>query len=420
MIKVNNDSVNTILDSGKRIIDKYRIIHEERFNSGLLYNVFSEIGVSNMELQHSAFIASLLNPKGNHGASDKFLKGFLSILRNLNSEQVFCKNTDELDYQNAQIKIEKDIGLKTNNTGGRIDIFIELQSISNSSIKYAIAIENKIYAEDQASQLFRYKNFLDEHYKNRNLLLYLTLNGRAPSEKSKNGLQDSDFLCISYREFINDWLSLCLKESANLPLIRETLVQYINLIKKLTFQEMPKMEENDLINLLLEKDNLFIAEQIQGVIPKAKEDFFAKHLNNWIKDIAKDYNLEYRNILDNGYYRNYGPFCILHSDTAPYLKNFDIKIGFQRNNYENMYIQAELKPENRNDNNLIQITKEKEGKDIIWKDVKDYCYGFFFNDKLKKWNSEIISESILDGGKAFKEELKAKLENIIFNLKKTN
>lgn len=41
---------------------------------------------------------------------------------------------------------------------------------------------------------------------------------------------------ISYEHHIINWLENCIKEVALLPTIRETIFQYLNLIKKLTLQ----------------------------------------------------------------------------------------------------------------------------------------------------------------------------------------
>ena len=41
------------------------------------YNIFEAIGMVSQEPRHSAFLAFLLNPAGNHGLGDWFLKSFL-------------------------------------------------------------------------------------------------------------------------------------------------------------------------------------------------------------------------------------------------------------------------------------------------------------------------------------------------------
>ena len=42
------------------------------------FNLFDVLGVEHKELQHSALLAWLLNPRGSHGLRDYFLRKFLS------------------------------------------------------------------------------------------------------------------------------------------------------------------------------------------------------------------------------------------------------------------------------------------------------------------------------------------------------
>ena len=50
----------------------------ERIKQGDFFNVFNTIGLRTEEVRlHSAFIAELLNPNGNHGLGEKFLKIFI-------------------------------------------------------------------------------------------------------------------------------------------------------------------------------------------------------------------------------------------------------------------------------------------------------------------------------------------------------
>ena len=409
----NVDSVNELLLNAKSIIDKYQASQDERLSAGLLYNVFSEIGVSGWELQHSAFIASLLDPKGMHGVSEKFLKAFLEVFPKQNEKNETSVKTMDIDYLNSYVQTEKDIGIIKEDTGGKIDIFIELSLQGVSQKKYAIVIENKLYAKDQKKQLQRYKNFAEANYKDNYSILYLTLDGHKPSKDSIVDSESNGIICVSYQNFICDWLDKCIKESAVLPLVRETIVQYRNLVNKLTFQEVNRMEENELIKLLLKDCNLEIAEQLQGQIQNAKEYFFEHFLVTWIKEVIND--VEYVSTLDGERYRQYGPFCSLNNTNDEILKYVDIKIGFQRNNYERMYIQAEIRKDYLDDNNTKEIReriKNNSDKKIIWNDIKDNAIGFFFEKDFETWNSKTIGTCLADGGKKFKEELSNQLKKI--------
>src|SRR5690606_38129123 len=100
-------------------------------------------------------------------------------------------------------------------TGGRIDLVIK------DAKGKVIVIENKIFAPEQENQIPRYKNTYSEA-----AILYLTLFGDEPKNigELKKGI---DFYLISYKEDIIRWLELCLKETVNQPILRETLKQYI-------------------------------------------------------------------------------------------------------------------------------------------------------------------------------------------------
>ena len=96
--------------------------------------------------------------------------------------------------------------------------------------EYAIIIENKIYAIDQYHQLLRYNNYGKQRFPKGFKLIYLTLDGH---EASKDSLGDNeiDYHCISYKGHILNWLSKCVMLAYDKPLVRETISQYITLIK---------------------------------------------------------------------------------------------------------------------------------------------------------------------------------------------
>lgn len=220
-----------LLNNISQIIIKYDEI--DRIN-GTKFNIFQILNVAEDELKHSLFIAELLNPKGRHGQGSLFL--------NLFAEKV---GIDNFDCETAEIKTEKSIGLASDIEGGRIDIFLK------DRFGITIVIENKIYAGDQPQQIIRYYKFAPHN------VLYLTLNGDSPSEKSikhetvhlKEGV---DYKIISYQSHIIEWLELCRKESVNFPLLREGLLHYINLIKYLTGQSTNKKMKDEIINLAIQ------------------------------------------------------------------------------------------------------------------------------------------------------------------------
>ena len=121
----------------------------------------------------------------------------------------------------------------------------------------------------------RYHNFAPKA-----TLLYLTLNGDEPSDQSKGEL--TDYRCISYRSDIINWLRQCAQLSFDKPRVRETILQYINLLQQLTNQNI--MEQKQLIQLLTNKENFEQACKIADTMPAAKQYMVETLLCEQLKD----------------------------------------------------------------------------------------------------------------------------------------
>lgn len=255
--------------------------------TGEHFNVFSVLKMDSKEVQmHSALIGELLNPKGSHGLEDKPLQYFIEVITNkLRSKNI--KNYETkflLQTKFVTTVIEKHIG-NTNEDkteGGRIDIIIQEKN------RNAIIIENKIYAIEQPNQLIRYNNYSKE-----SPILYLTLNGEAPTSHG-NLIENVHYFTISYKDDIIQWLEICLKEAVDFPMLREVIKQYIYLIKKLTYQTTnDKMNEEIKNTILRNKENIKSALNILYADPKQIicEEFFdciKKELSNTFK--CRNYN----------------------------------------------------------------------------------------------------------------------------------
>lgn len=201
---------------------------DEKKSRGESFNIFSICGVNHYEVTHSAIIAEFLNPLGSHGQGLVFVKAFVESL-----------HLQGFDFSFDGVVVTTE--MVTPN--GRIDIVI-----SNGS-KQAIIIENKIYAADQWKQLKRYDEFAKIKYPNGYKILYLTLNGSDPNDEESLKV---DYITISYKHHVIDWLLRCKHLAIDKPLIRETLNQYIQHIKNLTNTiEMENNEKNSIIELLI-------------------------------------------------------------------------------------------------------------------------------------------------------------------------
>ena len=228
-----------------KLLEREKIQKKERFERGEDFNIFQIMHMESDEVYtHSAILAELLNPKGSHGCKDLFLRFFLEMLPS-QFEQPF-------DTQNAETEVEFVIGEISEEEGGRMDILVH-------SGNQAIIIENKIYASDQTNQLLRYHNYAQQKYGNKQYkLLYLTLYGKHPSDSSTGNKikENEDFYCISYASDIKQWILLCLEKAVQKPLVREILIQYLNLLNNLTHQNMENSVKKELEKLCSEPQNV--------------------------------------------------------------------------------------------------------------------------------------------------------------------
>lgn len=259
-IKMSEQEVNNtknLLSHVHNIKNKYDELAEY---TGENYNIFNVLNIYHGELSHSAIIGNLLNCEGKHGQKDVFLKLFLEEISKLCKESEQEKILQGFETKNSKAEVEKYAGIVNheNGEGGRIDILI-------SDGKNNIIIENKIWAGDQNLQLIRYNN-----YDLNAPIIYLTLDGKPPSKASiqhekklKNLIAGQEFVCVSYRENIKIWLEKCIKEMANKPIIRESLNQYLVLVKQLTNQSTNSKMSQDIINYISQdKNNLTNAKLV--------------------------------------------------------------------------------------------------------------------------------------------------------------
>ena len=263
------------IENLKELLEKLSIeVRKDRENrllkesKGEMYNVFNVLGLYSEEVRlHSRFLSNLLNPKGSHGLKDAFLIEFLKCLNIADFE---------IETKSCTVKIEHYIGPVTSNSGGRIDILI-------NNGKKGIVIENKIYAADQENQLIRYENFARESLSDGYKIVYLTLYGDSASEKSTRKNEEENYIRISYKKNIRDWLCQCVIIAERQPAVKEVINQYLSQVKQLTNQNMETEAQKQVIEIATSNvDNLASALTISSSISEIKrkvvEDFAKKIL----------------------------------------------------------------------------------------------------------------------------------------------
>lgn len=248
--------------------------HYRTINSltGEDFNIFRILKLETSEVRlHSAFLATLLDPKGSHGQKDAFLKLFIDY---------FCFKQNIIDTTSCRVEIEKHAGFvnEDGTEGGRIDIIISDKAGNH------IIIENKIYAGDQRHQLTRYYN----HSPNADLM-YITLDGKLPSKDSFGELiRDTHFKCYSYKTDVIAWLEDCRKEVVIFPIVRESITQYINLIKYLTNQSINQSMQEELNQLMLNnlEASFTIADSLDKTLDVLLQDDFTPKLQEACKRLG--------------------------------------------------------------------------------------------------------------------------------------
>lgn len=241
------------LENINLIDKKYQILKskDENFNIfSILRNEYDEVNL------HSKFIVELIKNK-TYGY--KFLILFLKKI-----------GIDFFEIKDYQV-----FGEYTVKNSGRIDILIKIYSKIEKKV---IVLENKIYAEDQFQQLKRYyDSMVREGYKDKEIeIVYLTLFGQAPSEESILGLKGKNIIEISYKNEIIEWIEELIKEVAQNPIMRETLVQYKNLLEKLTNSEEKDFMKELKEMILLNQEYLNIAWKLPDIVESIKVDLQLK------------------------------------------------------------------------------------------------------------------------------------------------
>lgn len=255
--------VKQLLQSTGSIIEKHEEIARLK---GENFNVFRLLGVEDKEVKlHSRFIAELLNPKGSHDQKTEFLKMFLEqVVKPLTPDSLPAESKTTV-HQEHYISPKHIDG--ENSTGGRIDIFI------TDGTRH-ISIENKIGEGEGEYQVARYCNYQTD----KNLVLFLTLRGDEASTEKK-------YYPISYQEHILPWLESCQKHCADLPILRETIKQYIIAIKGLT-GGLTMQEMNEKLQQLMWK-NIDAAHAIYSNYAFLVQENVEKILQDLFKELKE-------------------------------------------------------------------------------------------------------------------------------------
>ena len=228
------------------------------------FNVFTVLRKASDEVNlHSRFLHALLD----HQSPDTGRQNLKDFLQKIGVEKFELNGaTVRREYKN-------------------IDILIA----NNATKQHSVVIENKIYAEDRSAQLRRYHKILQGEGHRDIHLLYLTLDGHDPSEDSIRDLKKK-VISISYRDNLLPWLKCCQMYACEDPELRESIAQYIHLIRKLTGTDFEEAYMNELQDLLSEGNNLVIAHDLNEAMTRTKISLLWKlwcEIESALKDIKE-------------------------------------------------------------------------------------------------------------------------------------
>ncbi len=174
------------------------------------FNVFEALGVARRELQHSSFLAFLLDPRESHGLGDLFLRRFLQEVTRLAPEPtISIIDLDGFDLSRTEVRREYE----------NIDIFLR-----DPTHKISVVIENKVGTKQHDDQLKTYAELVTRRFPGHRFMgVYLTPEGEDS--------QDSRYVSTSYemvRALVNELLA---RESVLMaPTFRTIFEQYADLL----------------------------------------------------------------------------------------------------------------------------------------------------------------------------------------------
>ena len=370
------DKLKETLSRLNLILEKSKIKRQDSAQRGEQFNIFHICGIEHYETSHSTILAGILNPNGNHGQGDTFLKAFLESVSN----PIWLS---EFDTKTASVKTEYDT------SNGRIYILI------TNDKNQAIIIENKIYAPDQPKQLIRYDKFAQKTFHKGNYaILYLTLWGDEASKESAEGVT---YQCISYRTTILKWLDKCMQLSVQRPLIRETLIQYSNLIKELTNQTMEDLNKDEFLKIMMENS------QAVATICEMQYDFFKyvgkKLITPLLKEVAKDLDFEYHESDTFWEGARYDGF---------HFRKGNLRITFEAGKpcMNDIYFGFEFITDKQDNLPNIKMPNEFKSPGGCWP------YGVAYLDQYRYWNTTTLSDIITNPDK-FKNYIKGKIQTVL-------
>ena len=345
--------------AAKAEADRQRAMGKHDYNIFTLFHYFSdEVNL------HSNFIASLLDPNGDHYKNDLFLKLFLEM----------C-GIDDFSIDTSRATVFKEFK--------HIDIYI-------SDGKKHIILENKVYAKDQPTQIARYiKTIKKEGAEDEDIyVLYLHPDGKLPDNQSFGDYHAKllgenpsiKFKVINYDKEILEWIDKCKNEVSNITDLNVFLSQYKDVIEMIynRYKRIDKMEKANLVEIFKENYTAVseVASNYQETRKKIIDGFFENVKENLEKDeaIKGIYSIELNSVA-------YRPIVIKNTTSQDEKwKNFYFTVEFQKiSTYSMPFVGFR-----RIDDNIDATKLENPFKQLPNQTEYFLAYGKLFDDDICK------------------------------------
>ena len=391
------EKTQTILATISKLYENQKQVELEKQEKGEFFNVFNTIGLRTEEVRlHSAFIAELLNPKGSHGLSYRFLQAFLKIIDLPN---------DYIDYHRcSQNIVERVIGPVTDKEGGRIDIIIE-------DGNHAVIIENKIYAGDQTNQMLRYNNYGRKNFPEGYKLVYLTLDGHYPDNCSL-GCVKYPYITASYEKNIVEWLEKCYSIAERKPLVQSVIKQYCELVKQITNTDMDTKYRNDLMSVMLASENVVAV----GEMLQLQEEWFGQILDTYIWKPLEEFAKQKKMLFDMECETGSGTGAWIYREEWKYYGVFVWTTS--RKYWADMFVGVSWYNEPNRKSKILK--KERHLLDCLDSfdpNDEEWPYGWeFLQDELRDWayniTEKIVKGEVFDCIKKKFEEILSEIDEL--------
>ena len=410
------------------------------------FNIFDSINLLNHENYNSNLFANFLEIKFKHNGNEiGFAKLFLKYL---NEEFGWEFDLENIKIEDIEIKRE----LSTEERK-RIDIFIGYKE------KFAVIIENKIWADDGYKQLENYYNYVKSQEYDKIYIIYLTPYEREPSENSlnkelykKEGSELYEKFKNIKHEEIGNWIKDSILENEefsflhnedkennkkNYKLLKSALIQIIN--NELSISQGDKMTEGKIKKILEEnifKDiktvedvdeyiNLF-SVQVKKLLNEKREKIERENRKAIIeKDIQPylKFTKEVAKYLESKNYKEGKDYNLLKDeDIINKMADYDYPQHIRFNNINNIFVWLESNYENdcilyyfgicTEDENIINQINKKQLKTSIENIFNDFNYTeenwWIFRSyiDIEKDKPQEIAEVMIKLNELLKKEIK--------------